>query len=50
MEASNRLKEIKNVFEEKLNQGYSISQNVSEQLSLSQNVLYNIKKYREFGK
>lgn len=49
-EATERINEIHNKFEEKVRQGYTISEDVTSRLVASQNVEYNIKKYREFGK
>lgn len=48
--AAERLSQIKNDFEDKVKQGYTLSQETTNQLVVSQNVEYNIRKYREFGK
>ena len=49
-QTSERLNEINQNFEEKAKQGYTMSQDVTNQMVLSQQVQYNIRKYREFGK
>lgn len=48
--ATERLNEINEQFEEKQKKGYTLSEEVTNQLVSSQSVEYNIRKYREFGK
>jgi hypothetical protein len=49
-DATIRLREIQNHFEEKIKHGYQLSETVTSQLVLSQAVEYNIRKYREFNR